>query len=57
MKELVSPREAARMLCVTTDCLRKWEQSGKLQCVRTVGNHRRYKIIEIEALLHANDKE
>jgi len=55
MEELITPKQASQLLNVTTDCLRKWEILGKLKCVKTMGGHRRYKLLDIEKLLK-NDK-
>lgn len=52
--ELISPKEAARMLGVTTTSLVNWEKSEKLTACRTPGGHRRYKLAEIMKLKEAN---
>lgn len=52
MEKLISPKKAAQLLSVTTDCLRKWEVSGKLKCVKTLGGHRRYKLEDIKNILN-----
>lgn len=51
MEELVSPRQAAKMLGVCIVTLRNWEKDGKIQCVKTLGNHRRFLLSEIQKLL------
>ena len=51
MEELVSPKQAAKMLGVCTDTLRNWTKDGKIKCVKTAGGHRRYKLSEINKLL------
>lgn len=40
---LISPRQAARELHVSTDTLRRWAEEGKIAAVRTIGGHRRYR--------------
>jgi excisionase family DNA binding protein len=50
-KKLVMPAKAAEMLGVTVMCLRVWENEGKIECVKTLGGHRRYKLDEIKKLL------
>jgi excisionase family DNA binding protein len=49
--ELVSIGEAAKMLGVTCRTLRNWEKAGKIAPARTLGKHRRYKLVDIKALL------
>lgn len=48
---LIDISEAAQRLGVTTLTLRRWDDSGKLKAVRTFGNHRRYRLDEIEAIV------
>src|ERR1700733_294776 len=36
------PEEARRKLNVSNDILRKWDEQGKIKCIRTQGGHRRY---------------
>ena len=48
MKELVTLSKASKILGVTTKTLRNWDDAGKIQTVRTSGNHRRIPIEEIE---------
>lgn len=50
MKELVTLSKASKILGVTTNTLRNWDESGKIQTVRTSGNHRRVPIEELEKL-------
>ena len=49
--ELISIREAANILAVSTKTLRRWEKQGTLVSQRTKGNHRRYLKSEVESLL------
>jgi len=49
---LIDISEAAQRLGVTIATLRRWDKSGKLRPVRTFGNHRRYRLNEIEALVN-----
>jgi len=41
-EKLLQPFEAAKLLNVTVRTLFNWEASGKIKCIRTNGNHRRY---------------
>jgi putative resolvase len=43
----ISINEAAKILGVHTDTLRRWEESGKTKPERTVGGHRRYDLGEL----------
>lgn len=42
MSNLLTIREAANYLNVSTDTLRKWDKSNKLNSIKTTGGHRRY---------------
>ena len=48
--------EAAQALGVCTKTIRRWDASGKIRCSRSVGNHRRISILEIERILHGDGK-
>lgn len=50
--KLIDISEASQRLGVTIATLRRWDTSGKLKSVRTFGNHRRYRLEEIEALVN-----
>ena len=52
MNELLSPRQAAKMLGVSPGTLRNWEEAKKITSVKTLGKHRRYKLDEINGLLN-----
>ena len=47
---LLAPSEAARVLGVSTRTLIRWEAAELLIAVRTVGNHRRYRLSDLEAI-------
>lgn len=44
---MITISEASKLLGVTTKTLRTWESEGKIQSIRTEGNHRRYTIESI----------
>lgn len=48
---LLTPREVAAMFRVDPKTVTRWAQAGKLQYVRTLGGHRRYRASDVEALL------
>ncbi len=49
--------EAAAMLGVSLNTLRRWSDSGKLVCYRSPGGHRRYRRGDVETLLRAQSGE
>lgn len=51
-KELISIGEAASILGVSIDTLRRWDKSGKLRSVKTEGGHRKYYRSQIELFLN-----
>ena len=53
--ELLRPKEAAKMLGVTTTTLREWDKRGVLHSVRTPGNQRRFHENEIKKLMGISD--
>ncbi|MCL4353979.1 tail fiber domain-containing protein [Patescibacteria group bacterium] len=48
MKNLLTVREAAKFLGIASKTLRRWEKAGRLVPQRTFGNHRRYKLEQLE---------
>lgn len=50
---LIDISEAAQRLGVTIATLRRWDTLGKLKSVRTFGNHRRYRLDEIETIVNS----
>jgi putative resolvase len=50
-EELITPKKASQLLCVSLSSLRNWEKEGKLRCIRTCGGHRRYRLDDIKKLL------
>lgn len=51
MEDLLTTREAADVLGVGTTSIKRWADSGLLQCVRTLGGHRRFPRAAVEALI------
>lgn len=51
MEPLLTPDEVAAMFRVDPRTVTRWANAGKLTCVRTLGGHRRYREIEVRALL------
>lgn len=51
-KELISISEAASVLGVSLDTLRRWDKNGKLSSVKTKGGHRKYYRSQMELFLN-----
>jgi len=51
MDKMISISEAGKILGVTPRTLKRWDDEGKLKVYRTLGNHRRYSLLEVEAFL------
>jgi excisionase family DNA binding protein len=49
--ELLTPSEVATMFRVDPKTVTRWAQAGKLNAIRTLGGHRRYRADEVHALL------
>ena len=55
-RNLVTISEAAQYLGVSIMTLRRWDESGKLKPIKTVGKHRRYDINDLnDYLFHKDD--
>jgi len=50
----ITPKKTAELLSVTIDCLRKWEEAGKITAIKTMGGHRRYSLEDIKKLTVIN---
>lgn len=48
---LLTPAEVASMFRVDPKTVTRWAKAGKLSAVRTLGGHRRYRSVEVVALL------
>lgn len=46
--------EAAALIGVSADTLRRWEKSGRISSFRTPTGHRRFRRDDVEALLKAS---
>ncbi len=51
-EQFVSIGKAAKMLGMSIDGLRKWEREGRSIPVRTLTNHRRYRVADLRTLMH-----
>jgi excisionase family DNA binding protein len=50
LSELLSSGEAALLLGVSKDTLRRWEKAGRIRSLRLPNQHRRYRRSDLEAL-------
>lgn len=48
---LLTPAEVASMFRVDPKTVTRWAKAGKLTSIRTLGGHRRYRAVEVRALL------
>lgn len=52
MNKLIGIDEAAKMLGVTKQTLRNWDNTNKLKAVRTPSNRRKYRLEDIEKIIN-----
>lgn len=50
-QELLPIGEAARILGVAVETVRRWDKAGKIASVRTLGGQRRFRRADVEALV------
>lgn len=50
-QRLLTPGEVARMFGVDPKTVSRWSDAGKLEALRTLGGHRRYRADEVNELL------
>lgn len=49
--QLLTPGEVARLFGVDPKTVSRWADNGKIDALRTLGGHRRYRADEVHALL------
>ncbi|MPZ97480.1 MAG: BldC family transcriptional regulator [Propionibacteriales bacterium] len=50
-ESLLTPAEVAAMFRVDPKTVTRWATAGRLNSIRTLGGHRRYREAEVQALL------
>lgn len=50
-EKLLTPAEVASLFRVDPKTVTRWAKAGKLNAIRTLGGHRRYRENEVRALL------
>jgi excisionase family DNA binding protein len=48
---LLTPAEVAKLFRVDPKTVTRWAKAGKINAIRTLGGHRRYRQSEVQALL------
>lgn len=56
VEQLLAPAEVASMFRVDAKTVTRWAKAGKLNAIRTLGGHRRYRETEIRALLNGRGR-
>ena len=51
VEKLLTPAEVASLFRVVPKTVTRWAKAGKLNSIRTLGGHRRYREVEVRALL------
>lgn len=54
-ENLLTPSEVAKLFRVDPKTVTRWAKAGKIESIRTLGGHRRYRESEVQRLLHASD--
>ena len=50
-KKLYSTADIARLLSIDTSTVKRWADSGRLQCYKTIGGHRRFSTQQIQEFI------
>lgn len=56
-ESLLTPAEVAALFRVDPKTVTRWAQAGKLNAIRTLGGHRRYREAEVRKLLEGGVPE
>jgi excisionase family DNA binding protein len=55
--QFLNSEEAANVLGVNVSSIKRWTDEGKLECIRTVGGHRKFQMDHLAAFLERNKKK
>jgi excisionase family DNA binding protein len=55
--QFLNSEEAANVLGVNVSSIKRWTDEGKLECIRTVGGHRKFQMDHLAAFLEENKKK
>jgi excisionase family DNA binding protein len=50
---LLTPAEVAEMFRVNPKTVTRWARTGRLQAIKTIGGHRRYRLSEVRKAVDA----
>lgn len=50
-ERLMTPSEVAEVFSVNPKTVSRWEKTGRISCIRTLGGHRRFRSSDIRAAL------
>ena len=54
--ELLTPGQVAKLFAVDPKTVSRWANAGKISSVKTLGGHRRFRGVEIRAMLAAHQE-
>lgn len=52
-EDLLTPAEVGKLLRVNPKTVTRWARAGKIQCIRTLGGHRRFRRADVQAAILA----
>ena len=50
-KKLYSTADLAKLLSIDASTVKRWADSGRLQCYKTIGGHRRFSLEQIQSFV------
>jgi excisionase family DNA binding protein len=54
--KVLNSEEAARVLGVNVSSIKRWTDEGKLECIRTIGGHRKFQMQHLASFVKRNKK-